>query len=406
LTERPLTVAYVVDRWQVLSETFIREEVDALRARGVRVLVVALGPGDVVPEPSPDEHRVDLMASRGLVRTRAGLALLRRPRAAARFLAELRRMRPELPQHRRALPVVAEVLRRADVEWIHAHFGWEASGVAQALAPLIGCGWSFTAHANDIFVRNDHLRRKLAQVPHLVTVCQYNVDELQAVHGALPDHHVIVCGVRVPARAPSATPEVDVLAVGRLVPKKGFDLLIRAAAIVAPTRPSVTVEIIGDGPERAALQGLADQLGLSGQVVLRGALDHGEVLARLADARVVCLPARVAVDGDRDSMPVVLKEAMAAGVPVVGTSVVAIPEMVDDEVGRLVPPEDPPALAGALLELLADPSEAAARGAAGRQRVLDRFELDGEVAKLHRLFEAWARPAAPAASPVTGPGGG
>ena len=166
---------------------------------GPTFVVVALGPGDVAPPPSPDELRLDLIAADAGSTTSSLRALARHPRRAAHFAAELRRMRPERPPFRRALPHVAGVLERAGVTWVHAHFAWEASGVAQALASLLGCGWSLTAHANDIFVRNSHLARKLRQVPHLVTVCRYNVDELARAHGTLPDHHAVVCGVRVEA---------------------------------------------------------------------------------------------------------------------------------------------------------------------------------------------------------------
>ena len=121
-----------------------------------------------------------------------------------------------------------------------------------------------------------------------------------------------------------------------------------------------------------------------------GPRDHTWVLDRMATAAVVCLPARIADDGDRDSMPVVLKEAMARSYPVVATAVVAIPEMVDDEVGRLVPPDDPGALAAALGELLGDADLRGRLGAAGRDRVAERFTLAGEVTRLRGLFERWS----------------
>jgi glycosyltransferase involved in cell wall biosynthesis len=110
----------------------------------------------------------------------------------------------------------------------------------------------------------------------------------------------------------------------------------------------------------------------------------------MAAAAIVCLPARIADDGDRDSMPVVLKEAMARAVPVVATAVVAIPEMVDDEVGRLVPPEDPGALARALGELLGDVELRRTLGTNARARVAQRFTLAGEVRRLRGRFHAWA----------------
>jgi glycosyltransferase involved in cell wall biosynthesis len=173
-----------------------------------------------------------------------------------------------------------------------------------------------------------------------------------------------------------------------LVPKKGFDILVRAAAIARGQRRDLVVEIVGEGRERAALDSLIAELGLEASVRMVGALSHDETLDRIAAARVFCLAARVAADGDRDSMPVVIKEALAREVPVVATRAVAVPEMVDDEVGRLATPEDAEELADALLQVLAlSDSDRDAVGRAGRARVLERFTLEGETAKLLALFD-------------------
>jgi glycosyltransferase involved in cell wall biosynthesis len=104
-------------------------------------------------------------------------------------------------------------------------------------------------------------------------------------------------------------------------------------------------------------------------------------------AKILCLPARIASNGDRDSMPLVVKEAMVRSVPVVASDVAAIPEMVDSTVGRLVPPDNPMALANGLNQLLAMSNDERGRlGAAGRRRVLDRFTLASEVARMHLIL--------------------
>jgi glycosyltransferase involved in cell wall biosynthesis len=378
----------VVDEWVTLSQTFIRNEVAELRRQGVRLELVALEHGEALP--APDEPAIvlaDLLPATALARV---TALARHPVLSARLLRAQARMRPERLRYRATLPAVAQRLRAADVQWVHAHFGWEASGVAEALAALLGLGWSFTAHANDIFVANEHLAGKLARADRLVTVCQYNLDQMRQAHPVLPPTEIVVCGVEVPA--PSTVlddPVVDVLAVGRLVPKKGFELLVHASAVLRDAHPDLRVEIIGEGPDEPTLAALVTELGLDGIVHLTGRRDHAAVLARMAAAKVVCLPARVAGDGDRDSMPVVLKEAMARQVPVVATDVVAIPEMVDDTVGRLVPPDDVTELAAALAELLTDSALRSELGAAAHARVVERFTLAGEVARLRHHFETW-----------------
>jgi colanic acid/amylovoran biosynthesis glycosyltransferase len=147
------------------------------------------------------------------------------------------------------------------------------------------------------------------------------------------------------------------------------------------------VRIIGSGPLESYLRELADTLGVADVVEFAGAQSHTETLRDIAAAKVVCLPARVAANGDRDSMPVVLKEAMAAGVPVVATDVVGIPEMVDDTVGRLVSPDDPHALASAIENILdLDEREWAATGERARARVNERFTMSAQVAQLRDIL--------------------
>lgn len=383
-----LRVVYVVDEWVTLSQTFIRQEVAELRRQGVHVELVALGRGDL--DPDPGERALLLTEVTPRSRTARLAQMAHYPAAAARLAQVQASMWPERIRYRAALPAVAEGLRGRDVAWVHAHFGWEASGVAEALAALLGVGWSFTAHANDIFVANTHLAGKLARVDHLVTVCRYNVEQLRAAHATLPPIEMVVCGVEVPEPRGRIDGGPDVLAVGRLVPKKGFDLLVRAAGELRVRHPDLSVEIVGDGPEASSLAQLVDDLGLGATVALLGPRPHDWVLERMTRMRVLCLPARVATDGDRDSMPVVLKEAMARGAPVVATAVAAIPELVDDSVGRLVAPDDPAALAGALAEVLGDERLTRSLGEAGRARVEERFTLAGEVARLRACFEAWS----------------
>jgi colanic acid/amylovoran biosynthesis glycosyltransferase len=389
-----LTVAYVVDRWVALSETFIRDEIAELRRQGVRIAVVALGVGDTAPSDEEPAARLDRVASTASPLLKAKAAA-RRPAATVRMLAVRRAMAAESPPALWTIPLVAEQMRAEGVGWVHAHFGWEASGVAQMLAAHLGTGWSFTAHANDISVRNEHLSRKLEQADHVVTVCRYNADLLEKAGRRADAVDVVVCGVRPPPLSERlADARVDVLAVGRLVEKKGFDVLIDAVELLVPTHPRLRVEIVGDGPERDRLADRIAARHVAGQVQLVGARPHATVLEMIGAASVVCLPCRIAADGDRDAMPVVLKEAMARAVPVVATAVAGIPEAVDDEVGRLVRPDDPAALAKALADLLDAPETARAAGRAGRARVLERFSLEAEVGRLRELFAEWslARP--------------
>jgi glycosyltransferase involved in cell wall biosynthesis len=377
-------VGYVLARYPQLSQTFVSNEVGELRAQGLAVDVVALAPGDPGLDAGDAVLATDLPATAREWRRR-------HPVRWARFLWLRHRLRLEMGAQSdqvdpAVLPAIASHLDERGVTSIHAHFAWQGAAAAMCVAALLDVPWSVTLHANDIFGRRRNLGPKLAGADRLVTVCDYNRRWLTEHHDIRRPLSIVVCGVEVP-RDDARTPDVDVVAVGRLVEKKGFDVLVDAAAELVRTRPGLRVEIVGDGKLRSHLQDQIARLGLGDVVHLRGALAHEETLDRIASARVLVQPFRIAAGGDRDSMPVVVKEAMARRVPVVSTDVVAVPEMVDETCGVLVPPDDRGALAAAIEKVLDDPALAAAMGAAGRRRVEERFTLAGEVAKLRALFE-------------------
>jgi glycosyltransferase involved in cell wall biosynthesis len=371
-----LKVGYLLDRYPVLTQTFVRLEIAELRRQGVEVEVFSVRAGDA--DLLGDEPVTVLRDLPG-GKVRHLTAHLRAAQHPRRYLDFWRTVR-DLPAERdqllvRRLPAIAEAVTRSGVEHLHAHFGWTGAAVASCLASLTGLPWSFTAHGNDLFSQTRDLPAKLRRADRVVTVCEYNRRFLADEYGIEPA--VVVCGVEVPGPWTRPEPDLDVVLVGRLVAKKGVDLLLAAAAQL----PHVQVEVIGDGPLRTDLEAAAPP-----NVRFVGAYDHTRTLDRIAHARVLCLPARIAPDGDRDSMPLVVKEAMARGVPAVVTDVVGLPEVVDETCGWVVPPEDAHALARAIDAAVGDPAEASRRGAAGRERVLRQFTLAAEVTKLRRVF--------------------
>jgi glycosyltransferase involved in cell wall biosynthesis len=384
-----VSVGYVLARYPQLSQTFVSNEIRELRAQGTALEVVMLRPGDDGLDPGDAVLATDLDLDGAAATWRR-----RHPLRWARFVRTRHRLRLEMgPQTDQVdpalLPAIASHFESLGVTSVHAHFAWQAAAAAWCVAELLDVPWSVTLHANDIFGRRRNLEAKLANADQLVTVCDYNRAWLESRQPTTRPLSIVVCGVDLPPAQPR-TVDVDIVAVGRLVAKKGFDVLIDAAAELRRTRPAVRVEIIGDGKLRDELASQIERLELGDVVQLRGAMAHGDALERIASARVLVQPFRVATDGDRDSMPVVVKEAMARGVPVVSTSVVAVPEMIDDTCGVLVPPDDPGALAAAIEKVLDDPALGAAMGEAGRRRVEERFTLTGEVAKLRSIFAGLA----------------
>jgi glycosyltransferase involved in cell wall biosynthesis len=383
----------VLARYPQISETFVEGELRELTKGGVPVEVVALARG--TPDPgrapiAPSRVSGDHPPSERLLA--AGRLALGRPRSVARFLARERSWPPPGGHRRlRGLARVAPWVPRAvRAHHLHAHFATEPTDVARVLSGFSGTPYSFAAHATDAFGDPKELRRNLRGAAFCVTDCEYNRRHIASV---APDqaHKVSVLILaadleRFRRRRPY-DPAGPVVAVGRLVAKKGFADLVTAAAGLGAEHDGREVLIVGDGPERPRLERLIADSGAP--VRLLGFQANDAIQELLERASLGVLPCVVAPDGDRDSMPVALKEAMALELPVIGTREVGIPELIAPDRGRLVPPGDPPALASAIGELLGLPAdERIAMGRRGRAFVEEHCDQRRQAERLLTLIRA------------------
>ena len=343
-------VGYVLRYWPAASETFVAREVAELQRRGVEVEVAALGRRDL-GEPLP---RVPQFAApRGLRR----LGTLRRPAdlGAVARLARWQRRRDALARG----PWLRRLAHERGWDRVHVHFAGEALEVAVAAVGDV-LPVSVTVHAVDLFRPRPSLPALLPKV-RVVTVCEHHRRWLRQQLGVPAT--VVRCGID-PERYPLTDPGgagLRVLCVARDVPKKGLDDL-RAAVLSI---------------EGAHLRLTAERPSLAHPRVTLGVVHPADAL--FLQAEVFALAARVAPDGDRDGVPVALMEAMASGLPVVCTRVAGLGELVDDEVGWCVPPDDPEALRRALRQALADPAARREKGAAARRRVVAEWTLARQV---------------------------
>jgi glycosyltransferase involved in cell wall biosynthesis len=378
-----MRLLFVLDQWPELSETFVVNELQALRRQGHAVRVQA---ARVAPHPNPEAPRdvdVQLLAG-GSWRDLAWLVAQRPRECGADLVARRRWRREEWVRPLRSLAGQARRVIATGDEHLHAHFAGGAALDALRLSALTGRPYSVTAHAYDIFAAPRNLREKLERAAAVFTGCEYNLVRLRALAPAANVHEVVM-GVDSRAFARSTPPAGGrtVLAVGRLVEKKGFDVLVDAAARLDDVR----VRILGDGPLRGALE---QRIAASGAPVeLLGSRPPADVLAAMREADVLAMPCVVARDGDRDSMPVVVKEAMALGLLVVASEEVGLPECVLAPWGFLAPPGDAEALAGALRAALAlGPDERRAAGEAARAWVRDHADVDRETAAMAAVIAA------------------
>lgn len=413
----PSRLAVVVKGWPRLSETFIAREVLALEELGLDLLIVSLRrPTDpavhdlhravrarvlYLPEYLHDEP---LRVLRGLV------ACLRLPGFGRTFVAWLRDLvrDPTANRGRRfgqALVLAAEL--PADRDWLHVHYLHTPASVGRYAAMLRGLPFSLSAHAKDIWTTPDwEKREKLAECAFAVTCTRAGFRHLAALappgRVALVHHGLDLDRFPPPQRAPGpdgSDPRAPLViaTVARAVAKKGLDLLVDALARL-PADLHWRFVHIGGGSELDALRARTRALGLDARVEWRGPGDSRQVLELLREADLFCLPARIAPDGDRDGLPNVLLEALSQRLAVVATPVGAIGELVEDGVtGLLVPPEDPEALAQAILRLARDPALRRRLGDAGRARVERDFRFEDHITRLARHFGLETAEAEPAA---------
>jgi len=405
------TIAFVLKGYPRLSETFIAQEIRALEARGLAILIVSLRrPTDPAVHPVHREIRAPVVYLPEYLHEAPGrvLAAWRRLRAspgtrAARrvWLADLARdpSRNRVRRFGQALVLAASL--PPEVVHLHAHFLHTPASVTRYAALMTGLPWTGSAHAKDIWTTPEwELREKLADCRWLVTCTAAGAARLQALApagrvGCLYHGLDLARFAPAPAARPArdggdAADPVRLLSVGRLVAKKGYDDLLAALARL-PAARAWRLDQIGGGPLAEGLARRAEALGLAGRIIWHGAQPQEAVLAAYRAADLFVLASRIAADGDRDGLPNVLVEAQSQGLAVVATRVSAIPELVvEGATGRLVPPGDAAALAAALAALIADPAERARLGAAGAARVAAHFALEPGIERLLARFRAAA----------------
>jgi colanic acid/amylovoran biosynthesis glycosyltransferase len=408
-----MRVAYLVSRFPEYSQTFILREIDALRARGMDVEVFAI-------RTPPASHLRDQQFREIADQTRYVLGvgwiriLLAQCHAAiahpfAYISTALRALSLGVLSPRSLAwqafyfveaIVLAQLVRSTGRRHIHVHFANAGSDVAM-LATMYGqraggdwpSTWSFTMHGPTEFSDVTHykLGTKVANARFVCCISHYCKSQLMACSRPEDWDKLVLARCTVPTTRRSATVDrvsaasPQVLAVGRIVPEKGFFLLLEAVRILRRGGVQCDVTFVGDGPLRKTLEEAIGVECLTGGVRCVGAISHNEVLELMDQADMFCLPSFA------EGLPIVLMEAIVSRTPIVSTNVAGIPEMLTD--GRsalLVPPGDERALACAILETLADPDGARLRAAeaySDYERIFARHRSEDQLISRFRQLQ-------------------
>ena len=400
-----MTVAVVLKGYPRLSETFIAQEILGLERRGVAQRIVSLRhPTDPARHPMHERiaapvhylpeyvHAEPRRVLRGWRRARR-LPGWRAARAA--WLRDWRRDPTPNRGRRFAQAAVLAAELPEDVERLHAHFLHTPASVARYASLMTGLPWSCSAHAKDIWTTPEwEKREKLAACDWLATCTGAGAGHLTALAPA-PERVMLVYHGLDLARFPPP-PERDapdggdpdrpvvIVSVGRAVEKKGYEVLLRALALLPPELCWRLVHI-GGGPLLPRLERQAAGL----PVRFLGPQPQEEVIAALREAHLFALACRIAGDGDRDGLPNVLMEAASQALPAVSTRVSGVPEFVlSGGTGLLAEPDDPHALAAALAALIRDPARRTAMGRAALARLRTGFSFEAGLDRLAERFRA------------------
>ncbi len=378
-------IGYVVNAFPMVSETFLANELRAMESSGVPIAVFALSRRrDQVRHGHVDEivaptYRPAGWSPLGWLRALRAHALVmwRQPRGYMALLrkdvgsaltqvwrspdrAAIKRVRKKTGLFLTTVRV-ADAARREGVAHLHAHYAKEPLDVAYRIRGLGGIPFSFAAHAKDLYTTpRSRLRRRIGKAKFAVACHRHGYSRLRAI--AEPQDRKKVIQIRhgvdkaIFQPGPERRDERLIVAAGRLTPKKGFDLLIRACGELARRGTEFHCVIVGEGRLEAELRRQAAVRGVASRVEILRFLPQEELVSMYRRAALVALPARVLEGGNRDGIPNVLVESMAVATPVVSSRVGSIPELVTDgHNGLLIEPEDCGALVAALGRLLADP---------------------------------------------------
>jgi glycosyltransferase involved in cell wall biosynthesis len=404
-----LRIAYLLSRYPAVSHTFFLKEVLGLRERGLAIEVASINPPD---RPRKDLPPIELAEANQTYCVKSGgfvsIALqllsiaLRHPGVTLRGLAAASCLGGwDLKARAFALFYLAEALligkwmQRRSLLHLHVHFGGPVATVGMLTSEAWQVPWSLTLHGPDEFFDQDafYLRQKIESANFVICISDFCRSQVMRIAPEIGGSQLEIarlgvdCEALRPRRSVATatakdTGPVRLVCTGRMVAAKGHRTLLEALEPLIAEGLDIRCTLIGDGPERASLEVLAKNLGISDRLSFSGSLEHQLTLKEVAAADIFVLASFA------EGLPVALMEAMALGVPCVSTMIAAIPELIaDGKNGLLVPASNVDDLQSALRRLIVDTDFRFRLGSNARKSVEEQYDLVANLDKLAALLK-------------------
>lgn len=392
-----MRVLHVVRRYGPLSETFVADAISETGRLGCDCWLLTNSVENRHSFPFPPDHKVCTWA---------------RPH----WLVEeqLQVLNRRLMRRR-----LAEAIEGVAPDVVHAQFGWSGRDVGETCARL-GLPLVVTFHGSDVTVYPDRRKRERLSplvrsrhnryqhlfpfVTRALVVSEFVRKRLRD-RGYMGEIHTVPVGVRLdrfPHRPPRTRGRIELLFVGRLIPRKGLATLLRAMTLLPKRHASTTLTVVGDGPQRTSMPALAGSLGISDRVRFRGAQTRSQVQGALWHADLLVLPSETQPDGEAETLGLVLLEAMATGLQVLATDCGGMREALPPEFRREIVPEgNPVALAERLSDLLDRRGDWPARSQLAREFVEREYSWERRARETVDVYREVARPTAQRVTGVT-----
>ena len=393
----PFRVAYVVKRYPRFSETFIVNEILANEESGLDMVIFSL-------LPTSDTHFQDII---GKVRTPVFYIKSDNIKAID-FWNAIENCRKFIPSISNKLKIIKKeeykdvyqslvlsyLLYENNINHIHAHFATNATSISRLASILSGIPYTFTAHARDIYhndVVHSELEKKINDAAKVITIGEYNLNYLNNIYPKHKDNiRLVYNGLdfnKLPRYNNVKRNKNTIISVGRLIEKKGFNVLIDACNVLNSKKIPFNCKIIGSGYLEEKLKTQIIKLDLQEKIQLLGSVPRSEMFRYIQESQVFVAPSILGSDGDRDGLPTTLLEAMAMGTPCISTNVTGIPEAIEDGItGILIPQNNSESLALALENLFSDEKILKSISDNGKKLVQSKFDIRKNSTTLRQIF--------------------